>query len=138
MLFGIIGIGMIIGGIIWSISLQNYKATAVETRAIVVDEIRETDPSDSSEYRYRYTLEYTVDGEKYTTAHVVGESPTMEVGEAIKIYYNPEDPEDFKMDRSAYIVALICIGAFCVLIDIASMIQSRRRSASQETQDPQQ
>jgi hypothetical protein len=137
MLFGIIGLGLIIGGIIWYNSMQSFMEAAVETRAIVVDEVRETDPSDRSEYRYLYTLEYSVDGEKFTTTHAVGESPTMEVGQAEKLYYNPDNPADFQLGGSGSATVMIVIGAFCLFIGVVGLMPRRKPAALQETENPQ-
>jgi hypothetical protein len=137
LIFAILGIGLLIGGIIWYNSMQTFMGSAVETRAIVVDEVRETDPSDHSKYRYLYTLEYTVNGEKHTITEVVGESPTMDVGEAKKIYVNPDDPEDFQLGGTGTAVGMIIMGAVCVLIGIVGAMPRQKASAPQETQNPQ-
>ena len=91
-LFILVSIGVIAGGIALIVKDKNFKKTAKETMAVVT-EIYTYRDSDSNT-NYRIYVKFSVDGEEYEGQLSSGGSGRTK-GQEVKIYYNPDDPQDF-------------------------------------------
>lgn len=92
-IFAIIGVALIAAGIICLAKSENFKKTAVETEATITEiEIYEDSDGDT---QYNVLVEFRADDEKIEGSlgyHVSG----MKKGQTVQIFYNPNDPHDFK------------------------------------------
>lgn len=92
-IFAIIGVALIMAGIICLAKSENFKKTAVETEATITEiEIYEDSDGDT---QYNVLVEFRADDEKIEGSlgyHVSG----MKKGQTVQIFYNPNDPHDFK------------------------------------------
>ena len=102
-------------------NLKN-RQTFLETTG-VISHIEETYVGgEDNEYDYDVTVEYEVDGQKYST--VLGEySSGMEEGQEIGIYYNPDDPSDIMSNSKATPVVLFVMGIIGLLAGIVMFIR---------------
>ena len=92
-IFAIIGLALIVAGIVCLVKSENFKKNAVETEATITEiEIYEDSDGDT---QYNVLVEFRADDEKIEGSlgyHVSG----MKKGQTVQIFYNPNDPHDFK------------------------------------------
>lgn len=119
-IFAIIGIALIVAGIVWLVSIEGFKKNAIETEGTITRIDITTNSED--EDQYSAVVEFTVDGITYTGS--VGYTAGMKEGDAVTIYYNPNDPQDFQ-DNSNSIVAVVVflgLGAACSFVGFFPLI----------------
>ena len=134
-IFAIIGVALIVAGIICLAKSENFKKNAVETEATIT-EIEMYEDSDG-DTQYKVLVEFRADDEKIEGSlgyHVSG----MKKGQTVQIFYNPNDPHDFKSaSEDIWIFAvLIVLGVpfllFCflpVIMKFITVIKNRRIQA---------
>ncbi len=103
-----------------------FEAQGFKTTTAVIDHVDETwtgtDADGISEYTYDVYVDYTVDGKQYhgrSDFYADG----YEAGKEIKIYYNPENPEEIHGDAKGFGIYLIILGP--VLIAAAGLMSLR-------------
>ncbi len=134
-IFAIIGVALIMAGIICLAKSENFKKTAVETEATITEiEIYEDSDGDT---QYNVLVEFRADDEKIEGSlgyHVSG----MKKGQTVQIFYNPNDPHDFKSaSEDIWIFAVLIVlgvpfllfGFLPVIMKFITVIKNRRIQA---------
>ncbi len=134
-IFAIIGVALIAAGIICLAKSENFKKTAVETEATITEiEIYEDSDGDT---QYNVLVEFRADDEKIEGSlgyHVSG----MKKGQTVQIFYNPNDPHDFKSaSEDIWIFAVLIVlgvpfllfGFLPVIMKFITVIKNRRIQA---------
>ena len=98
-----------------------------ETTAVIekIDEIYDgTDEDGMTRYRYDVYVVYTVDGKEY---HGVSDfySGTYKEGKRIKIFYNPDDPEQIHGDSFGAGIYCMIIGPVLIAVPLIIFIRDR-------------
>ena len=93
--FSLIGLAVIILGINIIISNNKFMKTAKATEGIISD-VEIYRDSDGDRHSTVY-VQYEVNGKDYEYASSFSSS-SMREGDDIKVYYNPENPSDFKLE----------------------------------------
>lgn len=134
-IFAIIGVALIAAGIICLAKSENFKKTAVETEATIT-EIEMYEDSDG-DTQYNVLVEFQADDEKIEGSlgyHVSG----MKKGQTVQIFYNPNDPHDFKSaSEDIWIFAVLIVlgvpfllfGFLPVIMKFITVIKNRRIQA---------
>ncbi len=134
-IFAIIGVALIAAGIICLAKSENFKKTAVETEATIT-EIEMYEDSDG-DTQYKVLVEFQADDEKIEGSlgyHVSG----MKKGQTVQIFYNPNDPHDFKSaSEDIWIFAVLIVlgvpfllfGFLPVIMKFITVIKNRRIQA---------
>lgn len=134
-IFAIIGVALIAAGIICLAKSENFKKTAVETEATIT-EIEMYEDSDG-DTQYNVLVEFRADDEKIEGSlgyHVSG----MKKGQTVQIFYNPNDPHDFKSaSEDIWIFAVLIVlgvpfllfGFLPVIMKFITVIKNRRIQA---------
>lgn len=120
LVFGVIGIPLLLAGIAWAGVMAASAMSSETTQGTVVDtEIIEKTKRDRStsnrnhrsrttKYEnVRITVEYTVDGKKYRYTPAGESNPAPSVGDSVTIHYQPDDPADARLGGAAGIVEWI-------------------------------
>lgn len=116
---------------IWTTFFQSRGF--VKTTATIVSIVETPSESASDETDHVVTVEYEVDGTRYTEA-LDTYSPTYRVGKAVNIRYDPEDPAVIHGDGGMGIY-MIAVGALVLAGVLVSGVRSRRAlSALREAQ----
>ena len=134
-IFAIIGVALIAAGIICLAKSENFNKTAVETEATITEiEIYEDSDGDT---QYNVLVEFRADDEKIEGSlgyHVSG----MKKGQTVQIFYNPNDPHDFKSaSEDIWIFAVLIVlgvpfllfGFLPVIMKFITVIKNRRIQA---------
>ena len=134
-IFAIIGVALIAAGIICLAKSENFKKTAVETEATIT-EIEMYEDSDG-DTQYKVLVEFQADDEKIEGSlgyRVSG----MKKGQTVQIFYNPDDPHDFKSaSEDIWIFAVLIVlgvpfllfGFLPVIMKFITVIKNRRIQA---------
>jgi hypothetical protein len=114
-LLGCIGIGLIALGIGLFVSHENFKQTAIETEATIVEiESYYVSSGDDEELRHSVLVQFAADGAAYE-GYLGYYNSFMKEGGTVKIFYNPADPNDFRSSSAGiapFIVCLVIGGVF--------------------------
>ena len=134
-IFAIIGLALIVAGIVCLVKSENFKKNAVETEATITEiEISEDSDGDT---QYNVLVEFRADDEKIEGSlgyHVSG----MKKGQTVQIFYNPNDPHDFKSaseDIWLFVVFIVLgvpfllFGFLPVIMKFITVIKNRRIQA---------
>ena len=134
-IFAIIGLALIVAGIVCLVKSENFKKNAVETEATIT-EIEMYEDSDG-DTQYKVLVEFRADDEKIEGSlgyHVSG----MKKGQTVQIFYNPNDPHDFKSaSEDIWIFAVLIVlgvpfllfGFLPVIMKFITVIKNRRIQA---------
>ena len=127
----------IFGAVFFRISQQNqdYLETQATVRQVTLEQEASTDADGNrTEATYSVVVQYTVDGKPYE-AELVGVSK-MEVGETMKIYYDPENPANVTQTKSLVIPLIITgVGLVMLVGGIVSLIHALKRIRKMEEQE---
>ena len=134
-IFAIIGLALIVAGLVCLVKSENFKKNAVETEATITEiEIYEDSDGDT---QYNVLVEFRADDEKIEGSlgyHVSG----MKKGQTVQIFYNPNDPHDFKSaseDIWLFVVFIVLgvpfllFGFLPVIMKFITVIKNRRIQA---------
>lgn len=115
--FLIAGIGMIVGGIYIQNENNKFMKTAKETTATITRIDVSYDFNEDS--NHDVYVEYAVKGKRYT-GRLNEYNSGMYEGKNITIYYNPDNPKDFR-GTSSNLLSYIIMGIGAVFTIISSM-----------------
>lgn len=93
LIFAVVGVALIIVGTVLIIQSENFKKNAAQTEATIVEIETYEDSDDETHYNVLvefYAGDVKVEGD--LGYHVSG----MKKGQTVKVFYNPDDPNDFK------------------------------------------
>lgn len=131
-IFAVIGVALIITGSVLLTRAESFKKNAVETEATIT-KIESYEDSDG-DTQYNVLVEFYVDDTKLEGSlgyHASG----MKKGQTIQIFYNPDDPHDFKSaseDLWMFVVFIVAgipfaiVGFSTVIIKLITAIKNRR------------
>lgn len=121
-------------GLLMYMSNQNFKKSAVQTESVITDinRYRNYNNTDSSgKYTYEVSVAFTVDGVVYEG--LINEwNSGMYIGQKITVFYNPDDPWDFRTDSSLISFIFIPLGLLCMLIGAIALILMIRKNAAKK------
>ena len=132
------GIILIVFGIITfiiSIKNQNYIETQATISKVELSQEAYTD-SDGNyvEATYDISLKYTVGGKEYE--EILGGLPKYNIGDKMKIYYNPSNPSQITQTKSLILPIAIIAGGLAALvggiISAANAIKKQKTLKAQE------
>lgn len=131
-IFLIVAIAMfaIMGVVVYSMH-QSYERCTATTKATVVDNVRKS----SSSKTVAPVFEYEVDGHKYKQRSSMYENPARyKVGEVVKLYYNPGDPDEYYVDKHDWVVILVMgtVGGAFTLVGIICLAAKSKVSKRQQ------
>lgn len=131
-IFAVIGAALIITGSVLLARAESFKKNAVETEATIT-KIESYEDSDG-DTQYNVLVEFYVDDTKLEGSlgyHASG----MKKGQTIQIFYNPDDPHDFKSaseDLWMFVVFIVAgipfaiVSFSTVIIKLITAIKNRR------------
>ena len=129
-IFFIVGLlFVVVGGILFYKNIE-FKKIAVEGQATIVDIYKQIDSD--GETSYTVIVEYVVDGQRYEDS-LDYYSAGMEIGENVKIYYDPNNPTKFSSDgvNIAFII-FIGLGGIFAIMGAVFMINSIKKKNIQK------
>lgn len=124
-IFLAIGICVIIGGIIFQVNNTRFLKTAEKADAKITDIITSYDSD--GEANHNVNVRFMVNGEEYEG--VLGEwNSGMYIGKTITVYYNPNNPNQFRGGSSKFVGAImIAFGAIFAVIGAVPLINDKKR-----------
>ena len=126
-----LGILLIIFGILMT-GMNTDKYLETDGRILTVTEL----PRTGDETTYDIDIAYTVDGNEYTTTFS-GLSGSYQVGEDIKVFYDPEDPTRTSNGKMGLIAPiLIIVGALVIVFGIYKTVTAFKKSKALDTGVP--
>lgn len=127
-IFVIIGMIMIIGGIFFQINNYKFMNSAESTYATITRIVTSYDSDGDADHHVEVRFE--VDGKQYRGTLNEWNSKMYEGGET-KIYYNPNNPNNFKGNGLSYVGYIIIImGLVFSLVGIIPLIISIKRRSN--------
>ncbi|MBR0152978.1 MAG: DUF3592 domain-containing protein [Lachnospiraceae bacterium] len=132
------GLILIAAGILFFvISLQSQNYLPTEATVLRVEEEEDASANggtNSSEVTYHVDIKYTVDGKEYEND--LGGVSKFEVGDKMKIFYNPENPAQITQSKSLIIpIAIIAAGIAALVGGIVSGVNAIKRYQRMQEQE---
>lgn len=122
---GIVVILATIGFLIYIVvSTRNYAETTAKVISVEFDPTATPDADETTVKDYKVTLEYTVD-EKVYTLEINAYQKDYSVGEEVKLWYDPNKPNNTALGRMS-IPVLIGICAAALVVGTVVIIKARR------------
>ncbi len=123
-----LGIILIVFGIILA-GFKTDKYLETNGKIIAVTEVEPIDAEENSEAEYDVDITYTVGGKEYksTFSNLTGK---YSVGDNIKVYYDPADPERISNSKMGplFVFALIGAGAVCLIFGVYKTVDAFKKS----------
>lgn len=109
---------------IWMTFFQSagFEKTTATIVSIEKDPDYIPDPDVTNDEKRIVTVEYTVDGKKYTTA-LDSDSPSYNVGGSVEVMYDPENPSTIHSGMGFGIYAMAIGGAILLIIVVVTIRQ---------------
>jgi Protein of unknown function (DUF3592) len=126
-IFGLVGVVLLGVAIVLAVSTASFQASAERTDGTVValTERTSTSSSGGSSTAWYPTVEYTVDGKRYSFDSPVGAyPPAYAEGDTVAVAYDPADPADAQIDSfwSAYLAPVIVGGLGIVFTPLGTVL----------------
>ena len=133
-----VGITLIVFGIIMFVinsKNQNYiQIEAVVSNVSVSQEAYTDVDGNYVEATYDVSVKYTVDGKEYE--EVLNGLSKYNVGEKMKIYYNPANPSQITQTKSMVLPIIIIVGGIASLVGgIVSAVTTAKKHKAMKTQE---
>ena len=132
------GILLIVFGVIMFV-INNKNQDYIEIEAIVSnvelsqEEYKDTD-GNRVEATYNVNVKYTVDGKEYDVK--LEDVSKYNIGDKMKIYYNPKDPSQITQTKSLILPAVIVVAGIASLtggiISIVNTVKRHKKMKEQE------
>jgi len=127
----IVGLIFLIAGVFGQVNNTKFMKTAVETQAMItdIDVITKYDRfEDEVSEQHNVYVEFEVDGVKYS-GELDSYHTGMRVGKTTKIYYQADNPNDFKSAGSSIIwIIFAVIGGVISAVGIKYFIRPQKIS----------
>ena len=82
---------------------------------------------DAPSTEYTVLIDYTVDGKEYKNAEYFGYDSSMKVGGKVKVYYNPENPEEIQAEGYQSVpYVFLGVSAACFIAGIIVSLRAKR------------
>lgn len=133
--FAIVGIGLIIGGIIWLINGISFKAKAVEiTGEIVNIESYYTGSGSKKKLHHNVYIDYEYNGVYYDNVMLGEYTSGMYEGKMITLLCDPDNPGDVRTGSSTVFVPIVLMifGLVFGLVGIIPLLSGAKKNASQK------
>ncbi|MBO5376098.1 MAG: DUF3592 domain-containing protein [Bacilli bacterium] len=125
-LFLVIGIGCVVGFVFTKNSNDDFMKKAVETSAEIV-RIKEKYDSLDEDYEYTVYVEFDVDGLTYEG--ILNEYHSgMREGDKVTIYYDPQDPENFRSGSDFLVFIPLIVGVIFAIVGSFLLIFAIKKS----------
>ena len=125
----LLGIGIILSGVSALADHSNFMKKAVETSAVVTN-IFKADDDDNEAYD-RVQVKFSVDGKEYKGELRYRNAGAMSQGDTVTVYYNPDDPQDFRAAENSFVGLRFVSGlGLCfmgMIVFFINMCQKRKR-----------
>ena len=123
LLFVLAGIAMFVYGI-YTIFFENRGYVKTDAVIMHIEEIwNGSDESGMDDYSYISTVVYEVDGKEYSNELHYYQDGYKE-GKTIKIFYNPNDPNDIHGDTKGMGIYLLIAGPLVALAAIFAILRN--------------
>lgn len=105
----IIALGLLAGGIAYTVNMTNKTKDYVKVDSTVVDivEVRVSDDDGGMKTLYSEIVEYVVDGKTYSAKNTSASNMPKKKGEKITISYNPSNPSEYVFQENTVMLAAI-------------------------------
>ena len=128
---------MVFGVIVLFISIKNSNYIQIESVVTNVKLVQDTVSDEDGTHvvdSYDVTVKYTVDGNEYE-GELSGVSK-FNVGDKMKIYYNPENPNEITQTKSLIIPIVIIVGGLIAFIGgIISAVNAVKKHKQMKEQE---
>ena len=128
---------IIFGVIVFVINTKNQNYLKIEATVLdvkVLEEAHTDIDGNQVDETYSATIEYIVDGKKYT--QTLDNVPKYNVGDKTTIYYNPQDPNQITQSKSLIIPIIMIIAGFAALVSgIISIVNAVKRHKKMQEQE---
>lgn len=116
----IIGIIAIVFGIITLVQQKTF----ISTTGMVKSMDYEVDTSDDTiDDRFIYTVEFNVEGKDYE-GKLTHNSDDLEIGQAVEIKYNPENPSSITEPGNGFSIYLLILGPILLILGVFLFIKA--------------
>lgn len=108
---------------------RSYERCTATTEAIVIQNVSRSSSSKKSSGTYAPVFAYVVDGHKYTKQSHMYENPARhKVGEVVELHYNPDDPEEYYVDKQDWFIITLfgVLGGVFALIGTICLAAKRK------------
>ncbi|MGP3919121.1 DUF3592 domain-containing protein [Nonomuraea sp. 10N515B] len=135
-IFGLIGLVLLCVGIALAASTASFLASANQTEGTVAGVTARTTTTRSSDGHIRRstswypTVEFTVDGRRYSFLSSTGSNPpSHKEGESVPVAYDPDDPSNARVASfwSAFLAPLIVGGIGVMFTPIGAVLFAKGR-----------
>ena len=119
-----VGLVLIIFGVIMlGFNTDNYLETTGRITSVTEDVYDQNETP-----QYDVEVGYTVDGKEYSTVFG-GMSGTFKVGEVMKLFYDPADPEKTTNSKTGFMpLIIIAVGAASLIFGVYKTVTAFRKS----------
>lgn len=131
-IFLIVGLITILSGVGMFVSFLSFKSTAVETQAVITDiETVKTRNNGKTKISYSVFIEYTFEGMQYD--NMLGYySSGMHKGQVVKIYVDPESPNNIRSNSLLAEILMIVLGLPFTILGMCFVVSSIRKAATKK------
>lgn len=131
-IFLIVGLITILSGVGMFVSFLSFKSTAVETQAVITDiETVKTRNNGKTKISYSVFIEYTFEGMQYD--NMLGYySSGMHKGQVVKIYVDPESPNNIRSNSLLAEILMIVLGLPFTIFGMCFVVSSIRKAATKK------
>ena len=121
------GTVLLLAGTVSFIDVSELQRNGVETSATITNIKKEVKYSNGEKkYDYDVTVEFTVDGQKYSGL-LNDYNSSMFVGKEEGIYYNPSNPNEFCSDSSPYFYLIFSVvGLGLIVLGIKDIANTKK------------
>ena len=128
---------IVFGAIVFVINSQNQNY--IETESIIskvelYQEAYTDEDGNHIEALYDISVKYTVDGKEYESE--LGAQSKREIGDKVKIYYNPSDPSQITQTKSMILpIVIIVLGIASLVGGIVSAVNAVKKHKRMKEQE---
>ena len=122
----LVALGVIAGGIAYTVHKANKTKDYVEVESTVVDfaEVYHKGSHGSKELLYSEVVEYVVDGKAYRAQNTSSSNMPKKKGSKMTIAYNPNNPEEYTFPKSN-VESSVFLFVFGAIFGIAGVVLLR-------------
>lgn len=128
-LFAVIGIGLLIGGVALLMNTIDFRKNAIEAEAVITDIDRHFNTDGETEYEVY--VEFKVNGTTYG-GRLGYYSSGMRVGGKTKIYYDPSNPNRFRNSSNLFPIIMFIIGIGFSIPSISMLFNLKNKAKSKK------
>ena len=124
--------GIVLNGIVND--RKSYPQTDAVVTRLELYEPEHTEDDTHYDATYQIFVRYTVDGKEYETE--LGILTEMEVGSAVRIDYNPDDPTDIGQPTGVALpIGVMAAGAVFLAVGVVSAVRTAKKNRQLKQQE---